>query len=113
MDARIGQLNSGKCYAYINGYDSEPLFGSQHEVEIALGIRKAELPAYVPTNLNVFTVVLTFEYPARDEVEGIHYCGIEAASKSEAIKIVRKIAEYEGHCQTGKGRYWFGAIKQG
>ena len=37
MDSRIGKLNSGKFYAYLNGYDAEPTFtDSLEEIEALL-----------------------------------------------------------------------------
>ncbi|WP_445769411.1 hypothetical protein [Rheinheimera sp.] len=109
MDSRIGQLNGGKYYAYINGYDQEPLFGSLAEVEAALGIQASIKTEIVTSTLLTYTVTLRYEYPAWDEVNGINYSGIEAKCKSDAIKAARKKAETYGHCQTGKGRYWFTA----
>jgi hypothetical protein len=109
MDSRIGQLNSGKYYAYINGYNQEPLFGSLVEVEAALGIKTANKTEIETSALLTYTVTLRYEYPAWDEVNGINYSGIEAKCKSDAIKTARKKAETCGHCQKGKGRYWFAA----
>lgn len=37
-DPRIGMLNGGRFYAYVNGYSSEPVIGSLADVEKALGI---------------------------------------------------------------------------
>lgn len=42
IDARIGQLGSGKFYAYANGYNAEPTIGTLEEVEVALGLKAAQ-----------------------------------------------------------------------
>ena len=108
MDARIGQLNGGKFYVYINGYGAEPLTGTLEQVEIALGLRPIKVIRNIAKTF-VFNVTMIFQYPAWNEVEGIPYPGIEASCKSDAIKQVRKMAESDGHAIGGCGRYWFKA----
>lgn len=103
MDARIGQLNSGKFYAYIDGYNAEPFIGTLEEVQVALGLHKT------PTARKVYTITIRFQYPAWDEVDGIEYAGIVAGSKSEAIAKVRKMALHDGHLGRAKGRAWLTA----
>lgn len=42
MDARIGQLMRNGAivhYAFVNGYDSDPVEGTLAEIEVALGLR--------------------------------------------------------------------------
>lgn len=111
MDPRIGKLNSGKYYAYVNGYNQEPVEGTLEQVEVALGIRevvsvaKAKKPA-----MKVYNVLLTFEYPAWDEKEGILYRDICGSSKKDAIAQVRRMASDDGHAVGGRGKYWLKAI---
>lgn len=115
MDARIGQLNSGKCYAFIHGYNAEPFIGTQAEVEAQLGLRdqsESSLPAQEPHPQKTFTVRLSFQYPAWDEVDGLMYRGIQADSKSEANRIARKMALNDGHLAGGQGRVTFTATKE-
>ncbi|AFU86755.1 hypothetical protein D869_gp159 [Caulobacter phage CcrRogue] len=47
IDPRIGVLNSGVYYAYVNGYHQPETRGTLEEVEIALGVRKPK-PAPAP-----------------------------------------------------------------
>ncbi|MBW7886404.1 MAG: hypothetical protein H3C34_28010 [Caldilineaceae bacterium] len=59
-------------------------------------------------------MVLRFQYPAWDEVDGIVYTGIVARSKSEAISQARLLAAKDGHTiGGGKGRYRFAAQEAG
>lgn len=97
MNAQIGQLNGGKFYAYIDGYNAEPFIGTLEEVEAALGLHKT------PIIRKTYIVTIRFQYPAWDEVDGIEYAGILAASKSEAIAKVRKMARHDGHLGRVKG----------
>lgn len=120
MDARIGILNSGLYYAYADGYDAEPTTGTLHDVMSALGlvnpgeeakkpgtINKAEISSFKTYNVNI-----SFEYPAWNEREGIEYQGITAKTKRDAIRIVRSLADSDGHLGTGRGRYWLKAVLQ-
>lgn len=100
LDPRIGTLNSGKFYAFANGYDQPEVIGTLAEVEAALGLRTVD---------QTYTVTIRFQHPAWDEVNGIAYTDISARSKSEAIAIVRNKARNDGHTGTGKGRYTFTA----
>lgn len=61
------------------------------------------------TDRKPFNVRMFFQFPAWDEVDGIPYDLIEAASKSEAIARARRQAERDGHAVSGRGRYWFRA----
>lgn len=113
MDARIGVLNSGKFYAYPNGYHAEPVIGTLQEVELALGLRSSVAPTDpVQKSDKRYSVLLTFEFPAWDEVNGLEYRDIGAASKSEANAIARSKASQDGHLVSGKGRYHFKATEQ-
>ena len=61
----------------------------------------------------MFTVTLTFQYPAWDEKNGIVYEDIIARNKSEAVKEARRQARNDGHTGTGgKGLCWFTAVEQ-
>jgi hypothetical protein len=52
-----------------------------------------------------YTVTIRFQFPAWNDKAGIPYDGITAATKAEAIKRVRRLAERDGHIpETGKGR---------
>lgn len=104
MDARIGTLNNGQFYAFVNGYDAPEVRGTLEEVEVALGLRAA--PVSQGTRYNV---TIRFQYPAWDEKDGIVYPDVPARSKSEAIAYVRSQARGDGHTGTGKGRYTFTA----
>lgn len=112
MDARIGQLNGDKFYAYVNGYSAEPFVGTLEEVEVALGLReKQETPAIQRGSAKAYTVTIRFQHPAWDEVDGIEYADILAGSKSEAIAKVRKLAADDGHLGRAKGRAWLTAVE--
>lgn len=60
-----------------------------------------------------YTVTIRFQFPAWDDVEGIPYTNIEATSKSDAIKQVRRTAWDDGHTALAreKGRITFTAIE--
>ncbi len=108
LDPRIGVLNSGKYYAFVNGYDHPETVGTLEHVQRALETTEHRNKAR-PDQL--WNVVLRFQYPAWDEVDGITYRDIQAKSKSEAIAYARKMASNDGHTiGGGKGRYWFTAI---
>jgi hypothetical protein len=112
MDPRIGQLNTGSFYAFVNGYSEDPFTGTLEEVEGALGLRKIDSKpkfSQQPSGEKTFNVRLTFQYPAWDEIEGILYAGIPADSKSEANKVARKLARIDGHLTGGRGRVYFKA----
>ncbi len=108
LDPRIGMLTSGKFYAFAHGYDKPETVGTLEEVEAALGFRK---PA--KQTKKIWNVKLTFQYPAWDEVDGIDFPFIHAASKSEANRKARRQAEKDGHipCK-GKGFSTFTAVEQ-
>ncbi|TES65655.1 hypothetical protein E2P84_36620 [Burkholderia cepacia] len=114
LDPRIGMLNNGKFYAFVNGYDKPEIIGTLDEVETALGLRKAATVRRVRKSLRglpfkTYNVHMTFEFPAWDEKQGYWYDGIAARSKSEANKIARGKAEGDGH--TTAKRVWFKATE--
>lgn len=117
LDPRIGILNSGKYYAFVNGYDQPEFTGTLEEVEIALGIRepalsvapKAALVSEGP-KLKKYNVHMTFQYPAWNEKDGYWYDGIIARNKREANKRARSMADDDGH--TCGNRVWFKAYEQ-
>ena len=112
LDPRIGMLNSGKFYAYVHGNGKPETVGTLEEVERALGIFKEQTsaPASART-LKTFDVVMRFACPAWDEVDGIAYPGITAASKADANKQARLMAERDGHAVGGRGSYTFTATE--
>lgn len=114
LDSRIGVLSSGQFYAFANGYDRPETVGTRHEVEQALGIAIVKAPEPVSEHQNAlkrFNVVMRFEYPAWDEVDGISYDAIQAISKSDANRQARRLAERDGHAIGGRGRYFFTATE--
>lgn len=123
MHPAIGQLSNGTYYSYIHGHDAEPFMGTLGQVEAAMGLRQAS-PAASVSELHAapqagaapadrtYSVTLTFQYPAWDEVDGIKYHDIQADSKSAANSFARKLAELNGHLGTGKGRATFVATEQ-
>lgn len=117
MDPRIGMLNNGSFYAFVAGYAVEPVVGTLHDVEDALGLSSSpELQAataeVVGAEKQLFNVVLRFEYPAWDEVNGISYHDIPADSKAQANAWARGLADRDGHLCGGKGRVTFTATPQ-
>lgn len=116
LDPRIGMLNSGKFYCFPNGNGKPELMGTLEEVEVALGIRSAitvpAVLAHPAKNERLWTVMLTFQYPAWDETEGIQYQDIRATGKAEANAIARRRASNDGHLCGGKGRATFTAAEQ-
>lgn len=115
LDPRIGMLGSGRYYAFVNGHGAPETIGTLPEIEAALGIRREEVAMQSQVNSKprparkTWTVTMSFQYPAWDEVEGILYRGIEADSKSEANRQARSMAERDGHLCGGKGRVVFTA----
>lgn len=110
LDSRIGVLNSGKFYAFAHGYDKPETVGTLQEVERALGIAKAQCAKAAKT-YKTFDVVMRFEHPAWDEMDGISYPGIQATGKADANKQARSVAERDGHASGGRGRYTFTATE--
>lgn len=118
MHASIGQLNSGKFYAYLHGYNAEPtlrdsaqalealLNGEQEQSNVAVAT-KPQQPAS-----KTYTVTARFQYPAWNMVNGIEYPDITAVSRSEANAIARGMAESDGHLGWGQGRVTFTASEE-
>lgn len=110
LDPRIGVLSSGQFYAFAQGYDKPETVGTLQTVEQALGIAKVRGAKAVKAH-KTFDVVMRFEHPAWDEVDGITYPGIGATGKADANKQVRSMAERDGHAIGGRGRYTFKATE--
>ena len=110
LDPRIGTLNSGLFYAFVDGYDKPEFSGSLDQVEVALGLRKAPseraLPQAKPVSL--WTGTLRYQHPAWDEVDGIVFENVPGHSKSEAVRAARQRASNAGHL-IGRGMHWFTA----
>lgn len=106
LDPRIGTLANGQFYAFAHGYDMPETVGTLHQIEQALGVAMKHEKA-----LKTFDVVMSFQYPAWDEKDGISYPGIRAANKAEANKQARSKAELAGHAIGGRGRYTFAATE--
>jgi len=115
MDSRIGMLSSGQFYAYVDGYQSDPVYGTKEEVEAKLGLGSTPkvIKSDVRSTRHSYSVHMTFQHPAWDEAGGITYDNIYARSKLSANKIARKMAENDGHLASGKGRSYFTAKKCG
>lgn len=62
-----------------------------------------------PSHLNTYTVLLTFQFPAWDEIEGIEFY-VAASTKAMAIKTARRHAERCGHMDRLKGRKVFRVV---
>jgi hypothetical protein len=89
MDQRIGQLNSGKFYAYPNGYNHAAVVGTLVEVEVALGLRKAAKKSrrYVVT----VTPKTIFHFNQVDTVE------VDATDACEAVEKARAMCQVSRH----------------
>ena len=116
LDPRIGKLNSGRFYCFPDGNGKPEFVGTLAAVESVLGLRSV-LPATANLNQQVsrdrlWTVRLTFQYPAWDEDNGIEWPDILARSKAEANAMARRQASNDGHLCTGKGQYVFTATEQ-
>lgn len=110
IDPRIGQLNNGKFYAHIDGYAAEPFVGTYDEVAAILSGKVLETAPKARVKRQQYSVLIRFQYPAWDEVDGIEYT-TEATSKADAIATVRRLASDDGHIGPGRGRYWLTATK--
>lgn len=108
MDSRIGELNGGKFYAYVNGYSAAPVVGTLEQVEVALGLREVSVSVKAAKESVIWNVTMTFECPSWSTVNGIQY-KVAAVTKSAAIRSARIMAQNDGHAVGGVGRYWFKA----
>lgn len=98
LDARIGTLNSGKFYAYVNGYSAEPVVGSLAQVEAALGLRKAA------PKIRTFIVTVTPGVVSWNVQQ--YQVEVDARDRNEAIRRARQ--EYNdnvGVLNNGAGRF--------
>lgn len=116
LDPRIGTLNSGKFYCFPNGNGQPEFMGTREEVEAALGlpstpVAPAVLAEAAPVS-RLWSVKLTFQHPAWDEVNGIEHQDISASGKAKANAIARRRASDDGHLCGGKGRATFTATEQ-
>ena len=59
-----------------------------------------------------YTVTIKKQFPAWDETEGLGYYGVEAKSKSEAIKFIREESRWDGNTGPGQGRTTFSAVAE-
>ena len=101
MDQRIGTLNSGKCYAYVNGYNAEPVTGTLAEVETALGLRK---PAKPVRQVRTYAVTVTPGVESWNVKE--YTVEIDARDRNEAIRRAREqYDETVGVRNNGGARY--------
>ncbi len=121
MHPSIGQLSNGRFYAYVNSYAKEPFEGTLEEVEVALGLRAPQEPALAGEKVapvesvskqKTFNVMMRFQHPAWDEVDGVPFGGILADSKSEANEEARHRASANDLLGWGKGRVTFTATEQ-
>lgn len=121
MHPAIGQLITGRFYAYINDNDNEPFEGTLEEVEVALGLRAPPEPAPADEEITpveptpqskTFNVTMRFQYPAWDETDGVPFPDIEANSKQEANDEARRRATSNDLLGWGKGRVTFTATEQ-
>ncbi len=110
LDPRIGILGSGRCYAFVNGYDEPPVQGTLQQVEQALGLSCDGIVASARPH-RAWDVRLSFEHPAWDEKDGLWYRGISAKTKADANRIARIKAHGDGHLAGGKGRVTFTAFE--
>jgi|TARA_R110000772_G_scaffold21728_1_gene59442 hypothetical protein len=62
--------------------------------------------------MTTYTVTIKKQFPAWDENEGLGYYGVEAESKSAAIKIIRNQARWDGNTGPGQGRQTFSAVAE-
>lgn len=120
MDPRIGILireGTNVYYAFVNGYDAEPVEGTRAEVEVALGIREASEasdsePAVAPEDAlppgsDEYIVTMRSKYPAWDETPGL--LRVVAHSKSHANSVARAWAHREGLLSPAEGPVYFKA----
>lgn len=111
IDPRIGTLNSGIYYAFINGPHEPEFRGTLEEVEIALGVRAAPA-APAKQAFKTYSVHVRFQFPAWCYKDGITYDGMIGRTKAEAIKRAREQADLDGHLGAGQGLVWFKATEE-
>ena len=113
MDSRIGKLNSGTYYAYVNGYNQEPVMGTLEDVEIALGLRqKATVTAQKAENVKTYVVRIVSKYPSYNEpAEGSDWECV-ARNVNDAIKQARKMMSDGGHTRQDGTIFYKAHIKK-
>lgn len=96
LDSRIGMLNNGEYYAFVNGYDQPEIRGTLHKVMKALGLCSDKKENHKnTTTIKKYVVVGTYKFPDCYN-HGFEF-EVYAKNKSEANKIARNMAQYEGH----------------
>jgi hypothetical protein len=90
LDPRIGKLNSGRFYAFADGYDKPETVGTLAQVERALGIEFKTMAA--PAKLRAYAVTMTprITVYAGSSVIGEHTSTIVARTAAEAISEARR-----------------------
>lgn len=97
MDPRIGVLNSGVHYAFVNGYDQPEVRGTREQVEHALGLRPAPAARRLPS-LKLYEVTVTPSvvghsssgYGGGSMVHGAYTVEVTAPTASDAITQARR-----------------------
>jgi hypothetical protein len=118
-DNRIGKLNNGLFYAYVDGYSQPPLTGTLAAIEAALGLtaktiltenqRAAHKGLKAKPRTASWNVNLRFQHPPWDAPDGLWYQAIQAENKSCANATARRMARDDGHLAGGCGRATFTA----
>lgn len=94
LDPRIGTLNNGTYYAFVNGYGKPETRGTLAEVELALGIRvKVAAPATAKRQtLHAYTVTVTPTMTTYGShgTSGEYTVELTARTAAEAIKQARE-----------------------
>ena len=98
LDPRIGTLNSGKFYAFANGYDQPETVGTLAEVEAALGLRAAPAKARKTALVRTYTVTATlkFAYYTSAGLTSGYEVEVVAKNKAEAISKARPLVRRMG-----------------
>lgn len=99
MDPRIGVLNSGVHYAFVDGYDKPEFRGTREEVEVRLGLRPAPVAKPKrPRSVYLYRVKVTPSvigytstgFGGGSETHGAYFIEVYAANGKEAISKARK-----------------------
>jgi hypothetical protein len=91
MDPRIGILNSGVHYAFVNGYDQPEVRGTREQVEVALGLRPAARPRQLPS-LKRYEVTVTPSVIGHSSAgaHGAYVEEVDALNSRDAITQARR-----------------------
>ena len=101
LEPRIGRLNSGKFYAFVEGYDKPEFVGTLEEVEIRLGLRQpaskknrtVATKALRDYDVTVTPKIVTYSgggWATGGQTFGAYTVRVSAHTSSEAIKKVRQ-----------------------